>query len=308
MKLNIPHSSNHVRFSLGVVCALSLVSTSASAAAQLNNGVPLGTENTGVSQKLGAQVPLEQSFRDQEGRTVTLGDSFREGRPVVLTLNYSDCPQLCILQLDGVVKALNGIDLELGKDLQLVTLSLDPTEAPARAKLTQELYLKGYTGQGDAEGWTFLVADDEADIRRVADSVGFGYDLDLRTGEYSHEAALMLLTPDGQVSRYLFGIEYDPTTLRMSLISASDGALGSLTDRIRMFCYRYDPEAGSYSLVAMNVMKLGGLVTVLVLGGFLFFFWRQELMALLKGSDTAAQETSSGAPLAHAGNQVDTHR
>ena len=253
------------------------------AAPQLNDGVPRGTEGTGVTQKLGAQAPLDLAFTDQDGNAVTLGDSFREGRPVILTLNYSDCPQLCILQLDGLVRSLNEVGLELGEEIQLVTVSLDPTEAPSRAKLTQEHYLSAYTGEGGADGWTFLVADSEERIRAVADAVGYGYDLDLRTGEYSHEAALMLMTPEGLVSRYLFGIEYDPTTLRMSLVSASEGALGTLTDRIRMFCYRYDPDAGAYTMVAVNVMKLGGLLTVLVLGGFLLFFWRQEILAVLKG-------------------------
>ncbi len=253
------------------------------ASAQLNNRVPLGTENTGVTQKLGAQAPLEQVFTDQDGRIVTLGDSFQEGRPVLLTLNYSNCPQLCILQLDGLVNSLNEVGFELGSEVQVVTVSLDPTEPAERAKLTQELYMGRYTGEGGPEGWTWLVADNEADIRRVSDAVGYGYDLDPRTGEYSHEAAFMLMTPEGKVSRYLFGIEPDPTSLRMSLVSASEGGLGTLTDRIRMFCYRYDPDSGSYSMVAVNVMKLGGLVTMLVLGGFLFLFWRQDLLAQLKG-------------------------
>ena len=259
------------------------------ASAQLNLGVPLGTENTGVTQKLGDSVPLDQGFTDHNGNPVTLGDSFQDGRPVLLTLNYSNCPQLCILQLDGLVASLNEVGFELGEDLQVVTVSLDPTELPERAKLTHELYTGQYTGEGDPEGWTWLVADNEPDIRRVADAVGYGYDLDPRTGDYAHEAAFILLTPKGKVSRYVFGIEPEPISLRMSLVAASEGGLGTLTDRIRMFCYRFDPDSGAYAMVAASVMKLGGLITVLVLGGFLFLFWRQDIMTHLKG---APAETS----------------
>jgi protein SCO1/2 len=258
------------------------------AAAQLNRGVPLGTEASGVTQKIGAQLPLELEFNDTSGQPVKLGQLLGRGRPALLTLNYSDCPQLCVLQLDGVMKACGDLGLTLGQDYDLLTVSVDPKEAPARAAATRERYLERFAGERTPEAWSFLTTPVERNIRTVADSVGYGYWLDPNTGEYSHEAVLMVLTEAGQVSRYLFGIDYPPSDLRMALVEAAEGRLGSLADRIRFMCYQYDPNTNSYAPEAMAIMRLGGLVTVLVLGTTLLFFWRSEITSLLRGGPAAS--------------------
>jgi protein SCO1 len=254
------------------------------AAAQLNRGVPLGTEASGVTQKIGAQVPADIEFTAQDGQALRLGQLFGRGRPLLLTLNYSDCPQLCVLQLDGVMKACGELGLTMGEDYDLITVSVDPSEAPARASATRERYFERFTGERTPDAWSFLTSPEERSIQAVANSVGYGYWLDPKTGEYSHEAVLMVLTESGLVSRYLFGIDYPPSDLRMALVEAAQGRLGNLADRIRFMCYQYDPNTNSYAPEAMAIMRLGGLVTVVVLGTTLLFFWRSEITALLRGS------------------------
>lgn len=250
---------------------------------QLNQSVPLGTERSGVTQRIGAQLPLELEFNAADGSPVRLGQLFNRGRPVLLTLNYSDCPQLCVLQLDGVMRACGDVGLTLGQDYDLITVSVDPTEAPARAAATRERYLASFAGERTEEAWSFLTTPNDGRIRQLADTVGYGYWLDPKTGEYSHEAVLMVLTEKGIVSRYLFGIEYPAPDLRLSLVEATEGRLGNLADRIRFMCYQYDPNTNSYAMEAMAIMRLGGLVTVVLLGGALLFFWRGEILDLLKG-------------------------
>lgn len=280
--------------------ALAAVVLGGVATAQVNNGVPRGTEDTGVEQQLGAQLPLTLEFSNEEGERVALGDSFQKGRPVLLTFNYSDCPQLCQLQLNGVVDVLNEAGFTLGEDIQIVTIGIDPAESTARAKLTEGVYFDRYTGDGGVEGWDFLTAgleDEEAGeavIRTAAAAAGYGYDL--VNGEYSHEAALILCTPDGVVSRYLFGIQYEHNTFRYSMIEASKGALGNIIDRIRLTCFSFDPDAGSYVMQARSAMKLGGLLIVVILGGFLVLFWRKEILSSL----TVRPQGPSPAPKAAA--------
>ncbi len=281
--------STPLRAGLGLWAAAALcgVALCSATGAQVNNGVPRGTENTGVEQQLGAQLPLNLEFTNEEGVRVALGDSFRADRPVLLTFNYSDCPQLCQLQLNGVVDVLNEAGFTLGEDIQIVTIGIDPAESAARAKLTEGVYFDRYTGEGDVAGWDFLtagLADEEAGeavIRTAAAAAGYGYDL--VNGEYSHEAALILCTPEGVVSRYLFGIQYEPNTFRYSMIEASKGALGNIIDRIRLTCFSFDPDAGSYVMQARSAMKLGGLLIVVIFGGFLVLFWRQEILSSMTG-------------------------
>jgi protein SCO1/2 len=253
------------------------------ASAQLNQSVPLGTERSGVTQRIGAQVPLQLEFNGSDGAAVRLEQLFGRGRPVLLTLNYSDCPQLCVLQLDGVIRACGEVGLTLGEDYDLITVSVDPSEAPERAAATRELYLSRFSGERTPDAWSFLTTPHEGRIRQLADTVGYGYWLDPKTGEYSHEAVLMVLTETGLVSRYLFGIEYPAADLRLSLVEATEGRLGNLADRIRFMCYQYDPNTNSYAPEAMAIMRLGGLVTVVLLSATLLFFWRGEIFALVKG-------------------------
>lgn len=275
------------------VCAGSLLTSGA--AAQMNVA-PENTRGQKVEQLLGQEAALDARFFDQDGKQVELSSFFEEGRPVLLSLNYSDCPQLCILQLDGLAKAVRALDFVPGDDYQIVTVSIDPTEQPRRAKLTQEHYVGQVLDAeraADADdplwtGWQFLVGT-EANIQAVADSVGYHFKLDPETGDYAHEAALMVLTPDGRVSRYLFGIEYELQTLRYSLVEASAGGLGSIVDRIAMFCYHYDPNIGEYVPFATNLMRLGAGLTAVLLGGFLLLFWRREILGQFNKSSSASE-------------------
>jgi protein SCO1/2 len=268
--------------------------TAGGAEAQINEA-PALTRGQKVEQLLGEEAALDARFFNQDGQPVELSSYFAEGRPVLLTLNYSDCPQLCILQLDGLAKAVRSLDFVPGEDFQIVTVSIDPTELPTRAKLTQEHYVGQVLDADRAAssddplwtGWHFLVGT-EANIQAVADSVGYHFKLDPKTGDYAHEAALMVLTPDGRVSRYLFGVEYDLQTLRYSLVEASAGGLGSIVDRIAMFCYHYDPNIGAYVPFATNLMRVGAGLTAVLLGGFLLLFWRREILGQFNKSSNAS--------------------
>jgi protein SCO1/2 len=260
---------------------LALVAPPASAA-QLNNAVPRGTEGVEIVQRVGESLPLDLPFVDHLARPVRLGDYFEPGRPVLLSLNYSDCPMLCVVQLDGVVEVLNQLPFAVGEDFQVVTVSLDPREAPSKAQRTRAHYLSSYERGAELgdDAWPFLTGP-QSSIDALAGALGFGYRFLPETGEFAHDAALMLATPEGTVSRYFFGIRYEPSTLRLSLVEASEGRLGGLVDQLSMLCFVFDHEAGAYVAEAFAIMRLGGLVTVVVLGGFLLTFWRQEIFAAL---------------------------
>lgn len=228
-----------------------------------------------VRENLDAQVPLELEFTRSDGQSVTLGQFFDGARPVILTLNYSDCPSLCSLQLNGLVEGLSGLDWDVGPKFQVVTVSIDPKETPERAQETKERYLKIYGRAASADGWHFLVGPEE-NVRRLADTVGFHYQYVPQSGQYAHDVVLMICTPAGRVSRYLYGFEYDPKTMRMALLEAAQGRIGTTTERILLFCYHFDPAAGRYSVAAFRLMQLGAALTVVVLGGALAVFWRRE--------------------------------
>ena len=235
--------------------------------------VPRQLQGVGVEQKIGDQVPLDLSFVDADGKAVRLGDYFQAGRPVLLTLNYSNCPQLCILQLDELVARISQLDWTAGEEFQVLTVSIDPEETPAQAKRKQDLYAQRYNRAGSEGGWNFLVGK-QPEITALTDAVGFGYRFDPESGEFAHDAALMVLSPNGVVSRYVFGVMYDDVTLRLSMIEASEGKLGTISDSFMMLCFQYDPDSGSYVMAARRVMAIGGAITVLMLGGLLFFLSR----------------------------------
>jgi protein SCO1/2 len=190
-------------------------------------------------------------------------------------MNYSDCPMLCSLQLNGLLDGLKEMKWDLGENFRVVTVSIDPNESPARSQLTKQKYLKLYARPGVSGGWRFLTGKEE-DIRRLADEVGFGYSYVKDTGEYAHAAAVIVLTPEGKISRYLYGVAYDPQTLRLSLVEAGEGKIGSTMDQILLFCFHYDETKGRYGPAAVGVMRVGGVLTMLCLGGMLLVFWRRE--------------------------------
>jgi len=256
----------------GVACALA-----GSASAQPAQGGPQGRadevpeqlEGVGVTEKIGAEVPQQLEFTDSEGKKVAIGELLHGDRPTLLTLNYSDCPMLCSLQLNGMLDALNLVDWQIGHEFDIVTVSLDPKEPVERAAKTKARYLSQYKkdGKGAQRGWTFLVGE-EANIKALADSVGFGYAYSPERQEYLHQAAFILLTPAGKVSRYLYGVTFSPQTVRLSMVEASEGKQVSTLDALVLYCFYYDAEAGSYTPMVRNIMKVGAAITVVVLGLF----------------------------------------
>jgi protein SCO1 len=245
------------------------------ALAQRSEPLPQDLEDVGVTQNLDAALQLDLDFVDDEGRPVKLGEYFDSGRPVLLSLVYYECPMLCTLVLDGMVRVMEQMDWVPGDQFEVVTISIDPGETTELARQKKDNYLRSYGKPEAAAGWHFLTGKEDA-IRSVADTVGFRYRYLEENGQFAHPAVLFVLTPDGHMSRYLFGVQHDPQTLRLSLVEASEGGIGTPVDKFLLYCYRYDPEEGQYAPVAMQLMRIGGGVTVLLLGGGMLSFWLLE--------------------------------
>jgi len=260
---------------LWLPAGLVLLGAASTAWAQRAEPLPEELKGVGVTEHLGDQVPLDLEFVDSDGKPVVLKQFFDGRRPVVLTLNYSNCPMLCSLQLNGLFDALKRMPWEIGGKFEMITVSFDPLEPPQRARMTKQKYLNVYRRPGAAEGWHFLTGQEE-NIKRLADAVGFRYRYSEAQRQYIHAAVTFILTPDGRVSRYLYGVEYDPQTIRLSLLEATDGKIGSTVDQILLFCYHYDAESGRYGPAAFRLMQLGGGLTVLVVGGGIWILWRRD--------------------------------
>ena len=220
-------------------------------------------------------MPLDLEFRDENGGRVTLGSYFDGDRPVILTLNYYKCPMLCGLMLNGLVEGLGSMAWSPGEEFEIVTISITPLETPELALAKKQNYLKLLDRPAAADGWHFLTGR-ELEIKRLAETVGFGYTYDVASGQYAHAAAIFVITPDGRVARYLYGIEYPPKSLKLSLMEASEGKIGSAFDQLIMYCYHYDPASRRYAPVAMNIMRVGGGATALLLGLTLGTWWLRE--------------------------------
>ncbi|MCL4808990.1 MAG: SCO family protein [Thermoanaerobaculia bacterium] len=237
--------------------------------------MPSPVREVGWDQKMGAQLPLDATFRDENGKTVRLGDYFGK-RPVILSLAYYECPMLCGIALEGLARSLRGFTLSPGADFEVVTLSFSPTEQPplARDKKTNLLEAYGRREAGEA-GWHFLTGD-ETQIRRVTEAAGFRYRWDELQKEYAHATGIVVATPEGVVSRYFFGVEYAPKELRLGLSEASEGKVGGMTAQLLLLCFQYDPALGKYTATTMTVLRLAGAVLVLGFGIFLALMLRRE--------------------------------
>jgi len=230
-----------------------------------------------VTERLGQVLPLDREFIDQDGNRVVLGDLFRQGRPVVLTFNYSSCPMLCHVQRDGLIETLKHLDWTPGKDFDVVTVVIDPRESYERSATTRRAALKAYGRPEAASGWSFLTGR-EADIRAVADAAGFGYRYIQSRDEYAHSAALVICSPEGQISNYLYGVRYESPALKTALSTARQGrtvATSSL-DQILMYCFHYDPSSRRYGPLAMNAMRVGGGLAMLALLLYLVRSWTRD--------------------------------
>lgn len=245
--------------------------------AQLADQEVADLQNLGITEKRNEKIPLDLAFTDENGRSVKLDEYFSGGKPVILTLNYYSCPMLCTLQLNGLVDALSNINLVPGEDFEMITISFNPRETANLARLKKDSYVKSYRPEA-ARGWHFLIGEQDA-IDAICEATGFTYKYIEETNEFAHAAVTMVLTPDGTLSRYLYGVFYepqDPQTLRLTLLEAGEGKIGSPLDQVLLFCYHYDPEAGSYSLAAWNLTRgAAGLTAVLVMA-FLIPFWVRE--------------------------------
>jgi len=240
------------------------------------NATPPELLGVTINEHLGEPLPTGASFRDAEGRAVTLGSFFDHKRPTLLVFAYHTCPMLCSLVLDATVRALNEVQWTVGREFDVLSISIDPKDTPETAARKRDQVVAAYgRANGTVTGWHFLVGD-EANIRKVTGAVGFEYNYDARQKQYAHPAAIYLLTPDGHIARYLYGIDYPPSDIRLGLLEASQGRSISTTERLLLFCYHYDPQGKHYALVAMNVMRLGGAATAIGLGVLLAVLWARE--------------------------------
>lgn len=244
-------------------------------------------EGVTIDDRLDVQVPLDTRFVDDHGRAVTLRDVLPKDRPVVLQMGYLKCPMLCSLVMNALVRGMNGVDWTVGEQFDVVSISINPAEKPDLAAAKKAGYVAEYGRPSSAPGWHFLTGD-EANIRAVADAVGFHYKLQA-SGEYSHAAGVFILTPAGRLSRILYGVKYEPRDLRMALLEAGEGRIGSTLDRIILWCHVYDPDARGYVLLAMRVMQIGGALTLLVMAGGLGWFWWNDARRRRLAPPPAAQ-------------------
>lgn len=254
-----------------------------SAPAGMTTGLASGTaagelpallENVDIEQRLGERLPLDARFVDELGNEVELGQFFGS-KPVLLALVYYECPMLCSMELKGLVRSMRTLSLDVATDFDIVTVSFDPGESAGLAAKAKQEYVKSYGRAGAADGWHFLTGGDES-IRRLTEAAGFSYRYRPETDDYTHASALMVVTPDGTLSQYFYGVDYPPRDLRLALVEASQGGIGSVVDQILLFCFHYDPAMGRYTLVVMNVIRALGVLTVLAIVGFLWFSLRRE--------------------------------
>lgn len=234
----------------------------------------------GVDETLGATVPTDLTFLDESGAEVQLSTLLDGERPLAVAFVYHNCPMLCSLTLDGVSEAIAASDLTLGEDYQVLAVSIDPNDTPQRAREAKARYVRQIGPDADPAAFHFWAVGEEHEpsVERLAEAVGFRYAYDVRTGEYAHGAVLTFLSPEGTVTRYLYGIDYAPFDFKLAAVEASEGTVGSTVDRFLLTCFQYDEDAQAYSLVALKALKIGGGLLLLIAGGYLFMLWRREVL------------------------------
>jgi protein SCO1/2 len=228
-----------------------------------------------VEEKLSAMLPLDVPLVDETGKAVTFGDYFKADRPVVLMFAYYQCPMLCNLVMNGVVQSIDSLSLSMGKDFQIVTVSIKPSETPQLAAAKKTNYMESLNRPADDPGWAFLTAPEESS-KRLADAAGFRYYYDADRGEYAHPAVVILVSPEGKLTRYLYGIQIEEKDMKLALVEASNGKVGSTLDKLILYCYHYDPESKGYVVLAGTIMKIGGIFMLLFTGSFVYGLWRWE--------------------------------
>jgi protein SCO1 len=268
----------------GLLALLSILPVSA----QRSEELPSDLENIGIFDRAGAQMPLDLRFARAEGDTIRFGELFDGEKPVIMNLVYYNCPMLCNLILDGQIAALRQMEWSAGDEFRIVTVSIDPRDRPENAIGRKAHLVSEYGREGADAGWDLLTGA-EVNVMEVADSAGFYYEFDAERGEFNHAAGIFILTPDGRVSRTLFGIEFDPLTLRLSLVEASEGGIGGTVERVLLYCFSYDAEKGSYAWAAKRIMKAGAGITVVLVFGMILLFGlrdRSHRKGTVKGSSS----------------------
>lgn len=233
-------------------------------------------------QQLGEQLPLDAAFKDEAGRDVRLGDYFKTGKPVVFAFVYYQCTMLCTQVMNGISSALKVVPFEIGKDFDVVLVSFDPRDTPQGATEKKAAHLQYWSTEKTAGAWHFLTGT-EPEIRRVTQAAGFSYQWDARNNQFAHVSGVLVTTPEGRLSRYFYGIEYSPKELRLALVESGKGAIGSKIDELLLYCFHYDPESGRYGVVVMNLIRLGGVVTVALMAGFILLMRRRETRTPAEG-------------------------
>jgi protein SCO1 len=261
--------------------AISMLLLAAAACAQpepqrvvTDNVKPKLLEQVGIDQKLNSQLPLDTVFRDETGAEVKLGQYFGK-RPVVLVFVYFNCPMLCPQVLDGVNGALKTLSFTVGKEFDVVAISIDPTDTPPNATDAKRRYVQDYGRPGAEHGWHFLTGE-EPSIAAVTKAAGFRYAYDPEIKQYAHAAAIMIVTTDGRIAQYYYGIEFPPNDIRLALVEASHNKIGNIVDELTLFCYHYNPSTGRYGAAIMTILRTAGVLTVVLIGGMIFVLRRRE--------------------------------
>lgn len=249
---------------------------------KLKNKKPSEIDGLVVQSKLGDKIPLELNFKNEEGKSVSLGSFFNQGKPVILSMVYYRCPTLCNHHLNGINKVLKETDWNLGDKFLFLAVSIDPTETPELAQQKRNAYMEDYKSNGKFRldsGMHFLTGD-ETSSRALADSLGFPYRYNPGNNQWIHPAVAYIITPDGKISRYFNGISFAERDLKLSLVEATDGKIGSIMEKVALFCFQFDPNKNKYILYAFNLMRIGGGITALFIAGYLITFWRKNKNSL----------------------------
>jgi protein SCO1/2 len=233
---------------------------------------PPGLKNVGIEQRLDEQIPPDLSFRDETGKPVVLRDYFGK-RPMILNLVYYQCPMLCGEVLSGLTSALKILKFDVGREFDVLTVSFDPKETPEMAAAKKAEYLKRYGRAGADQGWHFLTGP-AASIEALTKAAGFQYEYDPKIGQFAHATAIMVLTPEGKIAQYYYGVEFAPKDLRLGLVQASENKIGTVVDQVLLYCYHYNPDTGKYGAIVSRILKVAGGATIFALGTFLIVMFR----------------------------------
>jgi protein SCO1/2 len=256
-----------------IAAILLLLFSALVAEAQATFGRPAILRDIGIEQKMGAQVPVDLGFTDEAGQPVKLRGYL--GKPVILALVYYRCPSLCNMVLDGVLRSVKGLKMTAGNEYDVLAVSFDPRETPALAAAKKESYVKSYGRVRSEAGWHFLTGP-ESSSKSLADAIGFRYTFDKASNQYAHASAIIILTPEGRVARYFYGIDYPARDVRLGLVEASNNRIGSPVDQVLLFCFHYDASTGKYGLMIVNILRAAGVLTAGALATFMIVMFRRD--------------------------------